>query len=1072
MTAQTASAARPSRPGPLDRLLAMRIAISWEIALYAALFAAAFALRFVDLGGRALHHDESIHAQWSWRLLQGDYTHDPVFHGPLYYTSEALVFLLFGASDYTSRVSAAIFGMVLVTLPLLIRRWLGPVGTFAAVALIAFSPTLVYYSRFFREDIYMAVFVMLMVAALWRYVEDGRDRWLYLFAFAFTGAMATKEATYLVVAVFLVFLMIAQGAELAQATLAARGTNTTARRTALTVPLAIVAVPVAAFWSYIPGVRRRMDWARLPRTGDVLVLLGTFTLPLLTPVLKVPLERFNVVEKNQLKCSTNISGQNALAIAGLFAMTVGAAAFVGLQWRTKVWAIAGAVSTLAYLTLFTSFWTNLNGVCTGPWGGIDYWMSQQNQTRGEQPWFYYYMLMPMYEFLPLALAIGGVWWSTVRGNIFSRFLWVWLIGMWLALSLAGEKMPWLNVHLALPAALLAAWTVNRAWVSWQGRPRLGTIAIPLLSVAVVAAGGLLLIAFLPGGTTYNALRLGALIAVIGVVAFAAQPYGRRAAGTFAVVAVIGAFSFFSLRTMVMASFVRGDVPKDLLIYTQSSPDITRIATQIDQLAEATGEGYQMRIAVDSTDSFAWPWAWYLRDYKNVGYLDFSNGIPAGEYRVMLVNQSNAAKVDDALASGGGTQFGQGIKYPHRWWFDETYKAAMDVGKGACTAKTGDCGPFARVGPGGLIPWINTGTWSHIASNVFKGDWLEVWAKYWRDKDRSGDIQRTSQASCNSCGSVDAVAYFPANFDLKTGKLTLRTTEPARPSTDKSGNAVFGAPGRQPGQFTSPVDIERDAQGNLYVIDSTAKRLQKFDAAGNFLAAADIRVIPGDLKEEAQPWGLGIAPDGTVVVADTFGWRIRTFTPDLKPTGVTFGKVPNPDPAVPAGPLELYGPRDSAFDRSGNMWVTDGGHDRIVVYTMKGEFVKAIGASGSGQGQFNEPIGIATGGDGSFYIADMFNSRVEILDADGTYRGEFKVPGWGGQGVDDKPYLRVLADGRIAVSLPSLNQVRIYDGQGNLQGTVTGGDEPLSKPYGIVQTPDGKLWIVEGGAGRVRQLPLP
>ena len=109
-------------------------------------------------------------------------------------------------------------------------------------------------------------------------------------------------------------------------------------------------------------------------------------------------------------------------------------------------------------------------------------------------------------------------------------------------------------------------------------------------------------------------------------AFAARPLGRQAAGAIAVVGIIGALSIFSLRTMVEASFERGDVPKDLLIYTQSSPAIPKIATQIDQLAAATGLGYDMPIAVDSDDSFSWPWAWYLRDYKRVSYVSFANGM--------------------------------------------------------------------------------------------------------------------------------------------------------------------------------------------------------------------------------------------------------------------------------------------------------------------------------------------------------------------------------------------------------------------------------------------------------------
>ena len=47
------------------------------------------------------------------------------------------MFFLFGTSDYTSRLSAAIFGAAIVLLPLLLRRWLGTVGTIAAVAFLA-----------------------------------------------------------------------------------------------------------------------------------------------------------------------------------------------------------------------------------------------------------------------------------------------------------------------------------------------------------------------------------------------------------------------------------------------------------------------------------------------------------------------------------------------------------------------------------------------------------------------------------------------------------------------------------------------------------------------------------------------------------------------------------------------------------------------------------------------------------------------------------------------------------------------------------------------------------------------
>ncbi len=483
-------AALPRQPRTLERMLATRVALRWEFVAYAVVFAAAIGLRLFDLGTRALHHDESIHAQWSWGLLQGNYQHSPIFHGPFYYHVQGLVFAVFGANDYTSRLSAAIFGAAIVALPLLLRNRLGQAGTMAAVAFLALSPTMVYYSRFFREDIYMAFFTLLMVVAIWRYIDDGRDRWLYVLAAAFTGNVLTKEGAFLAIAVFLVYIDLHLAFELAQRTLrgwsqraflrererlvavraldgstpeleaearAATDMDVQWRRTALTVALAPVAWIVAALWPFLGGLRRNFDWgSKLPRTGDMLILLGTLTLPLLTPVSRFYiLEPFGIVDKDRLSWELNLTGKIAtrdqVALLGLFSVTTSIAAFAGLQWRPKLWTIAFVGSGFVYLTLMTSFWTNLNGLVSGPWGSLDYWHTQQDVSRGDQPWFYYYMLMPAYEFLPLALCIGGAWWTVIRGNAFSRFLVFWLVGMFAALSWGAEKMPWLNTHLALPA---------------------------------------------------------------------------------------------------------------------------------------------------------------------------------------------------------------------------------------------------------------------------------------------------------------------------------------------------------------------------------------------------------------------------------------------------------------------------------------------------------------------------------------------------------------------------------------------------------------------------------------------
>jgi DNA-binding beta-propeller fold protein YncE len=206
-----------------------------------------------------------------------------------------------------------------------------------------------------------------------------------------------------------------------------------------------------------------------------------------------------------------------------------------------------------------------------------------------------------------------------------------------------------------------------------------------------------------------------------------------------------------------------------------------------------------------------------------------------------------------------------------------------------------------------------------------------------------------------------------------------------------------------------------------------------------------------------------------VVADTFGWRIRVFDKDLKSLA-TFGQPP--DTTKAPGPFDLFGPRDVAIDSNGLLWVTDTGNDRIQVFTLQGEFVKTVGSSGKGEGQFDEPVGISIGKDGAIYVADMYNRRVEVLNPDGSYRSQFTVDGWGGQEINDKPYLRALTDGRIAVSVPSSNQVRVYSASGAEVANLDPGSEPLEHPYGIVQTADAKLWVVENGAARLRQFPIP
>ncbi|HET7094025.1 MAG TPA: hypothetical protein VFI22_11115, partial [Thermomicrobiales bacterium] len=129
-----ATAARPRR----------QLTVSVEVLLYAAILVAAVLTRFWDLGSRALHHDESLHSYFSWLLATGQgYTHDPLMHGPFLFHFNALSYMLFGATDATSRATAAIAGVATVAMPWLLRgpRQLGRWGALFASFLLLISPT-------------------------------------------------------------------------------------------------------------------------------------------------------------------------------------------------------------------------------------------------------------------------------------------------------------------------------------------------------------------------------------------------------------------------------------------------------------------------------------------------------------------------------------------------------------------------------------------------------------------------------------------------------------------------------------------------------------------------------------------------------------------------------------------------------------------------------------------------------------------------------------------------------------------------------------------------------------------
>jgi uncharacterized protein (TIGR03663 family) len=141
---------------------------------------------------------------------------------------------------------------------------------------------------------------------------------------------------------------------------------------------------------------------------------------------------------------------------------------LGLWWDWKRWLKLAGVFAAITIPLFTTFFTNPAGLGTGFIGSLGYWLSQQGVERGSQPWYYYFVVFPLYEYLPL---IGGFFATVVylvhrkslspQQRTFIPFLIWWATWIFIALSLAGEKMPWLSTHIAIPLILLTGWWVGQ-----------------------------------------------------------------------------------------------------------------------------------------------------------------------------------------------------------------------------------------------------------------------------------------------------------------------------------------------------------------------------------------------------------------------------------------------------------------------------------------------------------------------------------------------------------------------------------------------------------------------------------
>ncbi|WP_455210090.1 6-bladed beta-propeller [Kaarinaea lacus] len=197
--------------------------------------------------------------------------------------------------------------------------------------------------------------------------------------------------------------------------------------------------------------------------------------------------------------------------------------------------------------------------------------------------------------------------------------------------------------------------------------------------------------------------------------------------------------------------------------------------------------------------------------------------------------------------------------------------------------------------------------------------------------------------------------------------------------------LFDVPGRNfkligsdggPGQITKPIGIAVSrTDGTVYVADITAKRIVVYDKDGNFLRAI------GGSEILKRPTGVAVSPDGlTLWVVDNGGvdtqshhlYKFDAISGELLQTVGSRGKEPG----------EFNLPLQAATGPDGTVYVVDGGNFRVQAFNPDGSYKRSFGAIGTRSGQFSRPKGISVDPEGNIYVVDSSFGNFQIFTNEG------------------------------------------------------------------------------------------
>jgi uncharacterized protein (TIGR03663 family) len=1090
-------------------------AVTNEIALFAGIMLLALVTRFYDLGTRVMSHDESLHTYFSWLLYRGQgYQHTPMMHGPFQFHIIALTYFLFGVSDFTARIPAVLFSIATVWMVWYWRAYLGKWGAIVAAFLMVISPYMLYYGRYVRNEAFVGLSGILLLYAILRYIESGEKRYLYFVTAATVLHFTAKETAFIYTAQALIFLGVYlivritgqkwEGRDnlynlfiilLAAAVLLAgigagigyvnrhgeliSSTETAAPANPITGP-ALPAAPVSVSVSTILFIAAALvllgaaivllagyGWNNLlkERSFDLIVLLMSFVLPMLVAF---PLEwlktRLNVVIPTSAASVASLD-THSVTVIGLFTAAFFALAIaVGLFWKREWWKYA-LTFWLPFTTLYTTVFTNASGFFTGLLGSLAYWIEQQGVERGSQPEYYYILVqIPMYEFLTaigVLAAIGlGMKRLSRRGaavpreeagepsetaspdetrfRIFFSLMVYWVVTSVVAFTIAGERMPWLTYHMAWPMALLTGWGFGQIieevaerlsdGMSWQKT----ALSFALLAVFLVSAFHVVRSLFGANppfqGATLDQLQatsefLFPLVIMILTGALLVHLMKEEFAG-------LGVVLLFILT--VVAAFTMLIQGATLMTYASMPEAQTNLAPYAIRFAAALS-------AMTACIAGMIYLSRRSRDGVFVGFATLT------AFALLAVQTGRTAFRASYIFYDDATEY---LVYAHgATGIKDVMKQVEEISKRTT---------------GGLNAII-----AYDASQPDTGvSWPFVW--YLRDY----TALRSFDQPTRSLREAVAVIVDQKNFDKIYPALGnefyefnyIRMWWPNQDYFNLNRERVLTAitnPAIREGIFD--IWFDRDYTKYAQATGNSSMTLTTWSPADQMKL-----FLRKDIA--SQIWNYGVGPTETAAVEDPL--KDKTL---VLPADNIFGSE-----RYPSG---LNAPRAIAVGLQADLYIADSRNHRILHIASDGSLLQQVGGfadaftSDAPIGKFNEPWGVAVGPDGSVYVSDTWNHRIQKFTRDLTpvkMWGQYgqPIPGdassatsfWGPRGI------AVDAKGNVLVADTGNKRIVVFDSEGNyLTEFGSAGFDPgqFDEPVGIAIAPSGTVYVTDTWNQRVQ-----